>query len=343
MSNDRIIAFDCLRVIAIFSVIILHASVSLFLELHPSKDWLVANFYESISRWNVAIFFMISGALFLRTSKKLDLKRLYSKNILHIVVVFIFWSIIYAISEPFDRGNFNALLDKILIGPYHFWFLKALLGLYIAIPIFKFIVSRKKLETYFLLITFILGIIIPSFIFSVGVFNKPFEQFLLEFYDKFNVQLISTYSFYFVVGHYLFEYSINRFHRHVLYFLGIISPFATMMATYYISVNNGAPFMCFYENYFICTTLEALAIFIFVYNHYKSGKFDNFFSQMSKRVIGIYIIHVLIMSIFTDIGLNPTTFNPIVFIPIYSILVFMVSYGLVVVIQKIPFVNKWIL
>ena len=116
-----------------------------------------------------------------------------------------------------------------------------------------------------------------------------------------------------------------------------------MMATYYISVNNGAPFMCFYENYFICTTLEALAIFIFVYNHYKSGKFDNFFSQMSKRVIGIYIIHVLIMSIFTDIGLNPTTFNPIVFIPIYSILVFMVSYGLVVVIQKIPFVNKWIL
>ena len=150
MSTDKIIAFDSLRVFAIFSVIILHASASLFSELYPSNEWLAANFYESISRWNVSVFFMISGALFLRKSKKLNLKRLYSKNIFHIVIVFFFWSILYAIYEFWGKCDFSAILNNILIGPHHFWFLKALLGLYIAIPIFRHIVSSKKNRNIFL-------------------------------------------------------------------------------------------------------------------------------------------------------------------------------------------------
>ena len=343
MSNDKIIAFDFLRFFAIFSVIMLHSSASLFLELYPSYNWLVANFYESISRWNVSIFFMISGALFLRKSKKLNLRRLYSKNIFHIVIVFFFWSIIYTVTESSNIYDFNATLNKILIGPHHFWFLKALVGLYIAIPIFKYVVSQKKFEKYFLLTTFILGIFIPSFIVTVGVFNKPFEQFLVGIYDKFNIQLISTYSFYFLIGHYLIEYPIKKLYRYILYTLGIISPFATMLTTYYVSIHNNAPFMPFYENYFICTTLEALAIFNFVYNLYRSKQFDINFSQISNKIMGIYIIHVFIMNCFSNIGFYPTTFNPIFFIPIYSMLVFVVSYGIILVMQKIPFIKKCVL
>ncbi|MBE6319312.1 MAG: hypothetical protein E7081_10130 [Bacteroidales bacterium] len=342
MSTDKIIAFDSLRVFAIFSVIILHASASLFSELYPSNEWLAANFYESISRWNVSVFFMISGALFLRKSKKLNLKRLYSKNIFHIVIVFFFWSILYAIYEFWGKCNFSAILNNILIGPHHFWFLKALLGLYIAIPIFRHIVSSKKTEIFFLLTTFILGIVIPSLIVTVGVFDRPFEQLLTGIYDKFNVQLISTYSFYFVIGHYFIEYPLNYTGRHILYFLGAISPFAVMLSSYYVSELNGAPFMPFLENYFICTALEASAIYILFTSCYKSGKYDVIFAQMSKRVMGIYIVHVFIMDWFTDIGINPTSCNLIFFIPIYSLLVFVVSYCFVVVLQKIPLVNKLI-
>ena len=97
MLGNKIIAFDSLRVVAILSVIVLHASAVVFLNLYPSYDWNVANVYDSFMRWNVPVFFMISGALFLRRSKELNIKRLYSRNILRIVAIFVFWSIIYAI------------------------------------------------------------------------------------------------------------------------------------------------------------------------------------------------------------------------------------------------------
>ena len=343
MPKDKIIAFDFLRVFAIFSVIVLHTSAELFLELYPSNDWLASNFYESFSRWNVAIFFMISGALFLRKSKKLDLKRLYSKNILHIVVVFFFWSIIYAIFESSDICDFNATLNNILIGPHHFWFLKALVGLYIAIPIFKYIVSRKKLEFYFLLATFIFGIIIPSFIVTSGVFNKPFELFLVGIYDKFNLQLISTYSFYFVIGHYLIEYPIKTCYKHIIYILGAISPFIVMLSTYFASNHNGEAFQSFYENYFICTSLEAIAIFVFFTSHCKSGKFNHIFEKLSPKVMGIYIVHILVMYHLDKLGIYPNSYNALLFIPIYSLIVFIISFIIVAILQKVPFIKKWLI
>ena len=54
---------------------------------------------------------MISGALFLRNSKKLDIKKLYSKNILRIVVVFLFWSLVYGILYGKIKIEISNLLD----------------------------------------------------------------------------------------------------------------------------------------------------------------------------------------------------------------------------------------
>ena len=278
MSQDKIIAFDSLRVFAIFSVIVLHSSVFTFLCSYPSSEWELANVYEAISRWNVAVFIMISGALFLRKSKPLNIKRLYSKNILRIVTIFLFWSAIYA-AYAFITGNKNYTLLDALNGPHHFWYLKALIGLYIAIPIFKYIVSKKKFEQWFLIATFILGILAPSTFEIICISDPKLKMSLINYYSQFNVRLISTYSFYFVVGHYFIEYQITKCLRLILYTLGAISPLIVMMLTRYVTGIDGKPFASFFGNEFICTTLEAMAVFMLFISSSKIAKLSHRFSS----------------------------------------------------------------
>ena len=73
---ERNSAYDYLRILASFCVIILHlASQKInFINVY-SKEWQVLNFYDSIVRWTVPVFAMISGALFL--SKEISLKKIY--------------------------------------------------------------------------------------------------------------------------------------------------------------------------------------------------------------------------------------------------------------------------
>ena len=59
-STQRIISFDLLRIVAAFAVIMIHTSGQWFGELSP--EWEFANIYDSLSRWCVPVFIMISGA-----------------------------------------------------------------------------------------------------------------------------------------------------------------------------------------------------------------------------------------------------------------------------------------
>ena len=65
--KSRIVWIDLIKVIATFSVIILHSSsgvVNQFLSIDRAI-WNIANIYDSMTRMSVPLFFMLSGALLL--------------------------------------------------------------------------------------------------------------------------------------------------------------------------------------------------------------------------------------------------------------------------------------
>lgn len=65
----RLIYLDFLRVISILAVLIIHVAGEKITECDVnSAEWMTMNVYDSVSRWGVSVFIMISGALFL--SKK---------------------------------------------------------------------------------------------------------------------------------------------------------------------------------------------------------------------------------------------------------------------------------
>lgn len=119
-NNKHIIYLDILRIISTIAVIIIHISAQNWYNTSVSSfEWNVFNIFDSMFRWPVPIFVMISGTLFLDTNKIIDIKKLYQKNILRIITAFLFWSAVYSIDKVKYGINHNTLIMMFIKGPYH--------------------------------------------------------------------------------------------------------------------------------------------------------------------------------------------------------------------------------
>lgn len=343
-STNRVIQFDVLRIIAAFAVVFLHSAAQRFYNCYPSIEWDVRNVYDSLVRWAVPIFVMISGALFLNSKKKIQIKDLYIKYITRIILIFVFWSIIYGIYDGHGEKGFVSLLKIIIQGPYHFWFLKMLIGLYIVIPILRAIVADKKLEIYFICISLATAYIIPMLFPLIGYFSKTAENFATNYYEAFGIKIAVGFVGYFVLGHYLAMNALNKRARKVIYMLGVLSVIAVSLITYVLSYIYGSPFTFFYKEMSVFTLLEAVALFVLIRNMKIESKYYPILINASKLSLGIYIIHPLVMTILFDLWhIDSASFNPIFFIPIFAIFVFAISYCVVFVLIRIPIIKKFLM
>ena len=152
--GSRFYYFDYLRIFCSFFVILIHVSAKYKrLEVNSYK-MKIAYYYDGLSRFSVPNFFMISGALFL--SKNLSFQIIIEKYIKRIFIHLLLWSMIYS----FTNGNISKLglkkgIIQIIKGPFHLWYLLAIIGLYIIVPFAREIIKNKTLLFYLLLFNFI--------------------------------------------------------------------------------------------------------------------------------------------------------------------------------------------
>ena len=80
--NQRKNYFDLLRVISSFAVVVIHVTSAAMNTTEVSSQTYMANaLLNSIMRWAVPVFFMISGALFLDPKREVTTKKaLYKDN-----------------------------------------------------------------------------------------------------------------------------------------------------------------------------------------------------------------------------------------------------------------------
>ena len=158
---QRIIYFDVLRIVAVFAVVVLHVCSRRFIVAFPSTEWEVLNVYDSLTRWGVPVFVMISGALFLDEKKDFSIKRLYRKNVVHIICAFGCWSFVSQLTKIDSHTTVVSFVQGCIEGPFHLWFLKMLLGLYVVVPILRRVVQDRKTELYFLMIALLTAFLLP--------------------------------------------------------------------------------------------------------------------------------------------------------------------------------------
>lgn len=340
--EKRIISFDILRVIASFAVVMLHISGGKFFSSYPSYEWIIRIVYGSLVRWCVPVFIMISGALFLDLSKSISIKKLYTHNVFHILCVFLFWSLIYSVYNAINRGSMDILvLIEAIYGEYHLWFLKMLIGLYVAVPIMRIIVQNRRIEEYFIIISVVTTFVIPMMITVIGLFNLSAKDFAEGLYKGFGLHIAAGYMGYFVLGHYFNTYKLELRLIKVIYFLGCSSVASAILLTYWGSHHIGAACDAFYGYLNPLTLFESLAMFLFVSRIRINYRMQSFIIKLSGYCLGIYLIHELIHRMVYDfIGIDSSTLNPFFFIPCLSLLIFIVSCFIIAVLAKIPIVRR---
>lgn len=319
--NKRYIYIDYLRILASMAVVMIHTAANGWTKQSVySLEWQTLNFYDSISRWGVPVFAMISGALFL--SREIDIKTLYKKHILKIFIIFLLCSLTYAIFEHhYYDTSLNDFLYTLFYGALHEWYLLATIGLYIATPLLAKFVKDKKTCKYFIVISTIFSIILPTIFNILEVFNiKTISPIVHDM----QMSGISSLFTYYVLGYYLNTYNISK--RRVVYFLGIIGIILTILGTSYIScyINKATEIIYSYSsfNVFLC----AVAIFVLFKEIFNNGKYYVFINTWSKCTIWIYLVHPLVKDLLKMYGINNFMFAPLIGTPVFFIIIYAISF-----------------
>jgi surface polysaccharide O-acyltransferase-like enzyme len=359
--QNRNVYIDLLRIAATFGVIILHVSASKWYDTPvKSFNWQIMNLYDSLVRWTVPIFVMISGVFHLRPNKsdisfKEEIKIIY-KKILRIGCAIIFWSVTYNSinmlgkyfinKEPFTVFGIIRIFGVIVFGPawYHLWFLYMLIGLYLLTPIFRCFIKNCRREhiEYFLVLFFIIGTCIP---FMNGLLNRL--SILRGRAIYFPVVELSGYIGYYIAGYYFANYKIKNKTEICIYVLTVLSALFTIIGTSFISMQKNEPMGELYGYLLPNTMFIACGVFILFQKIFREKYFperiEKIIVKISKDTFGIYLIHALVIQIFGVIGLDTLIITPIISIPVISVIVMVISEIGTIIVNEIPVLNKYII
>ncbi|MBQ9649893.1 MAG: acyltransferase family protein [Prevotella sp.] len=345
--KERIIAFDVLRFLAAYGVILYHApGGNMWFEGFPLLGWNITCTYFSLVRWCVPTFVMISGALFLDINKQLSVKRLYSKNVVRIVYAYLFWSLVFVMITPELRTNIKDVIIGVFRGPLYLWFLKMLFGLYVIIPLLREIVRNKKVEEYFLLFTFVTVNVIPFCIEIIGRISGPVMELLVDSIRESNLDKVMGFSGYFVLGHYLHNRIFSDKQAHIIYLLAIIGFLCVVTGTYTYSHVINYPDNFILDMMTPFNVFETVAVFVFAKRHFikYSPSVTRWILDLSACSFGIYLVHPIILGKLRPFfDFDPNSYWPLLGIPLLTLIVFIVAYAIIKVMKLIPILGKYVM
>lgn len=351
--KKRIEYLDFLRILALFAVIVIHVDAQNYwnVGLQPGGvetfEWKAYTFLDSMSKWSVPIFVMISGALFLNA--RISIKTLYTKYIFRIICAYVVWSSIYAVVTN-TNGSEKTMLYNAIQGYFHLWFLPMIIGLYLCIPIMDKIVEDSKVLKYFLLVSFVFTFLIPdmlNFINDYGIdFFASCAYSSKIFLSNMNFRLIGGYSFYFMVGYFLDRNVINKKQRILIYFLGVCGFALTMLLTDRASVAAQISVTKYYGYLTLNIMLESIAVFVwFKYNAEKimtNKNIKSVVAKLSKYCFGAYLVHVLIIDKLVEIDkVSHIGRNPLIAVPVFSFMALVIAFIISGILNHIPIVKKY--
>lgn len=338
------IYLEILRIIACFLVIARHTnSFVLHTSSTNSFSWIITVCYHMLSMVCVPIFFMISGSLFL--SKERTYKEMIKKTIMRLLIPMLFFSIIIhfkriPILSIENILNFiDLFLKNQILGTY--WFIYALMGLYLATPFLQKICKNMTEKDYriFMLYALIFVMIVPIF--------KRYDIFVLA--SEFNIPLMSSYIIYYIIGNYIFNYDIKTNKKQDTYII-ILSIIVLVLGTvmtyvdcnilnlndyYYVDMNRITVYIpSIMIAYLMRKKIEKINI-----SEQKEAKI----LSISATTFGVYLVHALFIDnckfIYTFMT-NTLSIWPFLSLIIYQIILFAFLVLIIKILKKIPGIQK---
>ncbi len=347
--SSRVVYLDVLRVFSVFCMMMLHVAASNWSSVSPSSlEWQVFNFYDSLVRFCVPVFVMISGVFFLDPNKKVTFKGLISKNIPRVVVAFLFWSALYYTEAFFYSSQeqtvsaYIARSDRILTGHYHQWFLLMIVRIYLFVPLLRIITKSKKRTEIFILLHFLAVVGLRTIAGAMGV-----DNYFTQSSNTIDLLIILRFSGYFVIGYYLYTFSLSKIQKYILYSLGVLGLVFTIVATSSISVEAGRGLETWYDNLVATTYFVSIAVFMFFKEVVSKINWRerelSLISLLSTLAFGMYLMHDFINRLLYTVNLTTLVYNPIIAVPVNTVIVFVLSFIPIFLLSKIPVLNKYLM
>ncbi len=347
---SRNISYDLLRIISALSVVILHVS-GLYIQKYPvgSIDFRVANFYDSISRFGIPIFVMISGAIFLSEGKKVSIKKLWTRNILRLFIVYIVWAFAYYAYQCSFYWNVNifhkgilGMVTGIVYASDHFWFIFMIIGLYALIPFLRTWLARaEKKELNYFVILFIVFQIARVTISILA--NKSLVTYVSELVK---ITELSRYLGYFVLGHILAKYDLSKKMKISVYSLVPIGLIVNYLVSDAMSLQDGSYNAGIYDTFGFFTFVISVAIFIFfkkLGSKINTGSFlTRILEGLSLNTLGIYLLHVGVLDYLCKKGLLFDSLSPVIGVPVVGVLTFILCGLVSALLRRIPLIGRYL-
>ena len=356
-NKKRYSNIDLLEAIAILFVIIYHGTLYLYDITVDGSALIYARYFSrTILSTCVPLFFFANG--YLLFNREFDLKKHVHKMIRLIIVVsvwaFLLMPLYLLISgEPLRIHTIvmSVLSLEIEWSMNIFWFVGALICLYILFPALKALFDKdKKGFCFFTIVVAILTfgytlsnhlLIITGAIFhhSIDSLNHPF----ITMFNPFRGSCGYTYV-YFCIGGLTCFYedrilSISRIKRNVVSCIGIlISCTLLFFVAIFFSNYYGEKWDVIWEGY---DTIFTFANVIFIYVLTLNFRSDNsFITIISKNTLGLYFVHKLIIKMTRPwIKTVPALCN-VSFNIVYGFAVMCVGLVICILLRKIPIIKK---
>jgi surface polysaccharide O-acyltransferase-like enzyme len=342
LSEKRIEWIENLRASATLGVICLHITIAAFSQ-NPdplSFNWWFDNSIETVSRCCVPVFLMISGALLF--TGEYSLSTFLKNRVVRIIPPLLFWSFIYLAANLLFRyyssqtisltETRSLLLTGITQGvSFHFWYVYLIIGLYLFIPVigkWSYHATDKEL-IYFLLIWMCTIVISPSQL-------APYRPII-------DLSNFAGYTGFLVMGYYLAQREDQKIKPLYFWLLAISGFLITALGTFYLYDERNGLSQLFYA--YLTPNVVVLSAGVFALSRkitINNAILIKVRTLLCEYSFGIYLIHMLILSLLYKLGLNSILRYPVIGIPLLTVLCGSLSLVVTAIIRKIPRIGKYI-
>ena len=303
-----------------------------------SGDWQVLSVYEGLTSWAIPALFMLWGMFALEEGRPNASSALLGLA-LPAFCLLVFWGALYAVVAHLLGGGalswagvWSALVSAAKGSTYHhLWVLYPLIGLYLIHPVLhRFTSSASRGEIrYFLALCFVFAALLPMW----TAFHP--DSVVAAQLERLRVHLVLGWTGCYVAGWYLRHYTIGRAPEFVLYILGILGLVFTLMGPQ-IFGGGRALWYTYTAPNVVLTAAAFCVLFRYVLGVSEERSRRRAVNEVGAYAFGIYLFHQLWVLVFRWFGISLLSFPPVVSVPLFALVFFLLSLPLAWLINLIP-------
>lgn len=346
--RGRDAALDTVKLWACLAVIVIHVSGRGVSALDiRSGSWLACTLWDSLARFAVPSFLMCTGALMLSPKKTLDVKTTWKKYFWKILRILWFWGWMYLLFDvagaaaagraPAPGWLWGTVRDTLLFrDQIHLYYLQILLLIYACLPVLRVFTknaTERELD-YALAVWGVTGILMPLL--------APLSQSAGNLL-RYTMSMTWSALGFALLGYVMYSRPV-RPERKGLYLALFLGGFAfTFGMTVWSSLRGGAVNANFMDGMTPGPAAMAAGAFGLARVRHDGEKSSPLLAKLVNAGFCIYLVHYFFVLIFNHFGFDVTLFAPLAEVPVETVIVFALGYCAWWVLDKIPFVKKYLI